>query len=183
METDSIKATNKFNSSSRSSAVVKKGKSSVSLRNKKREKHSPSPCFNFPRWIFFLRFPPRGKRNEERQFAGRDPFLSFFFSSPHRIASSTVFPRILPPRRTRWNGISRWEVGNNWIGTIRECTLSRPSFPSCFFWILPSFFVSSVQAAANRAKGDTRPVPSPPLLMESDGFLSRMCRLSNVNKI
>lgn len=53
------------------------------------------------------------------------------------------------------------ELGNNWIGTIRECTLS-PSLFLCFFWIL--LVLCLIGSASIGKKGHFSALP----LMESN---------------
>lgn len=57
------------------------------------------------------------------------------------------------------------ELGNNWIGTIRECTLS-PSLFLCFFWIL--LVLCLIGSASIGKKGHFSALP----LMESDASCS-----------
>lgn len=59
-----------------------------------------------------------------------------------------------------WRNIPS-ELGNNWIGTIRECTLS-PSLFLCFFWIL--LILCLIGSASIGKKGHFSALP----LMESD---------------
>lgn len=74
-------------------------------------------------------------------------------------------------RYSPYGGISL--LRNNWIGTIRECTLSS-SLSLRFFW---SFFVPLIQPGSEQ-RDTSAPYPN-----GVGRFLFRMCWLSNVNKI